>query len=107
MKMHRRWRRALRAIERDLADSDPGLEEFFFQFALLARGQKVPRVEKVRVWPARWIASDGRRVPSDRASEDWRGWLWTFLYSAITLAAMSFAMCLTGPGRGLLRSVVR
>ena len=50
-----RWR-ALRQIERDLADSNPGLEALFFSFTQQAQSQKMPRVEKVRSKPLRLLA---------------------------------------------------
>jgi hypothetical protein len=38
-------RRALRDIARDLADSDPRLDELFLSFNQLASGGKMPRAE--------------------------------------------------------------
>ena len=61
MSLHLGRRRALRAIARDLADSDPRLDELFFCFAQLARGGKMPRTEKIRTRPFRLIAQMGRR----------------------------------------------
>jgi hypothetical protein len=54
-------RRALRDIARDLADSDPRLDELFFSFTQLASGGKTPRAEKIRSTPLRLIARMGQR----------------------------------------------
>ena len=64
-------RRALRDIARDLADSDPRLDELFFSFAQLAGGGKMSRAEKIRTRPLRLIARMGRREPL--ASDDFHG----------------------------------
>jgi len=53
--------RALRGIERDLADSDPGLNASFLTFAAHAGRPVVPRVEKIRAWPLRIFARLRRR----------------------------------------------
>jgi hypothetical protein len=50
-----RWR-ALRQIERDLVELDPGLEALFFSFTQQAEGRQMPRVEKVRSKPLRLLA---------------------------------------------------
>jgi hypothetical protein len=55
--------RDLRDIERDLADSDPHLDELFFSFAQLVRGEKMPRTERIRTRPLRL----GRRTGPRRA----------------------------------------
>lgn len=65
--LHVGWRRALRDIERDLADSDPPLDELFFSFAQQARGEKMPRTEKIRTKPLGLIARLGRRAGRRRA----------------------------------------
>jgi hypothetical protein len=64
-------RRALRDIARDLADSDPRLDELFFSFTQLASGGKMPRVEKIRTRPLGLIARMGRR--ERLASDDFQG----------------------------------
>ncbi len=61
MSLHLGRRRVLRDIARDLADSDPRLDELFFSFAQLARGGKMPRAEKIRIRPLRLIAQMGWR----------------------------------------------
>jgi hypothetical protein len=50
-----RWR-ALRQIERDLVELDPGLEALFFSFTQQAESRQRPRVEKVRSKPLRLLA---------------------------------------------------
>ena len=54
------WRRGqlrtLRRIERDLADSDPGLEALFLAFARRARGRDIPHAEKLDNGPLRMLA---------------------------------------------------
>ena len=68
-------RRALRGIARDLADSDPRLDELFFSFTQLAGGGKMPRAEKIRTRPLRVITRPGRSarrqvIPSARPPGD-------------------------------------
>ena len=53
--------RALRDIARDLADSDPRLDELFLSFNQLASGGKMPRAEKIRTRPLGLITRMGRR----------------------------------------------
>jgi hypothetical protein len=67
----RRGRRALRGIERDLADSDPRLSMLFVSFAELAKGEEMPGMEKIRTRPLRLL---GRLRLADRyrSGEDWR-----------------------------------
>lgn len=54
------WRRdqlrTLRRIERDLADSDPGLEALFLAFARRAGRRDIPRAEKPADGPLRMLA---------------------------------------------------
>jgi hypothetical protein len=64
-------RRALRDIARELADSDPRLDELFFSFSKLASGGKMPRAEKIRTRSLRLIARLGRRERP--ASDDFQG----------------------------------
>ena len=64
-------RRTLRDIARDLADSDPRLDELFFSFTQLASGGKIPRVEKIRTRPLRLIARMGQRERLE--SDDFQG----------------------------------
>jgi hypothetical protein len=74
------WRpgrqRALADIARDLADSDPRLDDLFFSFNQRARGRKMPRTEKIRARPLGLIARIGHRVrpaPDDFKMAGW--WL--------------------------------
>jgi hypothetical protein len=68
--------RALRGIERDLAASDPGLDELFRRFAERTGERDVPRAENVAPWPFRVLArlSRGRSVTGrvrDWVAENW------------------------------------
>jgi hypothetical protein len=49
-------RRSLRAIERNLADSDPSLTKLFSTFTALAQGKQRGRVETVKARPLRALA---------------------------------------------------
>jgi hypothetical protein len=55
-------RRVLGRIERDLADSDPRLDDLFLSFNQRASGGKMPRTEKIRTGPLGLIARMGCRV---------------------------------------------
>jgi hypothetical protein len=55
-------KRALGDIERDLADTDPRLDDLFFSFNERASGGKMPRAEKIRTGPLGLIARLGGRV---------------------------------------------
>jgi hypothetical protein len=63
-------RRALREIERDLADSDPRLDELFLLFTGMARGAKMPGAEKIRTIRLRLLARPGPRPDRHQAGED-------------------------------------
>ena len=67
MSRRRVRKRALGDIARDLADSDPRLDELFLSFNQRASGGKMPRAERIRAGPLGLIARIGRRVrpPSD------------------------------------------
>jgi hypothetical protein len=54
--LRRRQLRTLRRIERDVADSDPGLDALFRAFARHAARREMPRVEKVDYRPFRILA---------------------------------------------------
>jgi hypothetical protein len=71
MSLHLGRRRALRDIARDLADSDPRLDELFRSFTQRANGGKMPRAEKIRARPLRLIARMSRRERP--ASDDIQG----------------------------------
>jgi hypothetical protein len=62
--LSRRQLRTLHGIERDLACSDPRLNEFFLLFSGGFRGYEMPRVERVSRWPSRMLARlwGGRNV---------------------------------------------
>jgi hypothetical protein len=60
-------RRALHEIERDLAASDQHLDALFFWFARQARGEKIPRTERISARPLRWAARLGRDAGRRRA----------------------------------------
>jgi hypothetical protein len=67
--LRRRQQRVLRAIERDLSDSDPGLYAFFSLFAGRTGGCDLRWVEEIdrrRLWP--WRRGERRR------SERMRDW---------------------------------
>jgi hypothetical protein len=70
-------RRALRGIERDLAASDPRLDELFLLFAGLARGAKILASEKIRTTPRRLLARLGPQADRHRTGEDGRAQPWT------------------------------
>ncbi len=55
-------RRALRDIERALADSDPRLCELFLYFNERTSGGKIPCTEKIRARPLGLLARIGRRM---------------------------------------------
>ena len=59
MNLRLRHRRSLRAIERDLADSDPPLMKLFSAFTVLAQGEERCRAEKVKARPLRAGAAVG------------------------------------------------
>ena len=56
MNLRLRHRRSLRAIERNLADSDPSLTELFSAFTVLAQGEERGRAETVKARPLRALA---------------------------------------------------
>jgi hypothetical protein len=56
MNLRLRHRRTLRAIERNLADSDPSLTKLFSTFTVLAQGEERGRAEKVKARPLRALA---------------------------------------------------
>jgi len=53
MNLRLRPRRSLRAIERNLAASDPSLTRLFSIFTVLAHGEERGRAEKVKAGPLR------------------------------------------------------
>lgn len=75
---------ALRQMERDLAASDPRLDELFLDFARQAGQGTMPPAEKIRTLRQGWV---------ERLGE--------ILRCAVTLMALTCEMCLAGfrPGR--------
>jgi hypothetical protein len=55
-------RRALSDIGRELADSDPRLDELFLYFNERASSGKIPCTEKIRARPLGLLARIGRRM---------------------------------------------
>ena len=107
MRLDRSGRRALREFERDLADSDPCLNELFSSFTLQGRGQKMPGVEKIRARPVQRIARAGRCGDSHGAATGWGSRLLTMLRVLVALVAMTCSLCFTGSGRSLSRTSAR
>jgi hypothetical protein len=75
--LRRRQQRVLRAIERDVADSDPGLYAFFDSFAQRTGGCDLCWVEEIdrrRLWPwrrpAEWRWNERMK---DWYAERWSG----------------------------------
>jgi hypothetical protein len=62
MSWHLGRQRALGDIARDLADTDPRLDELFLSFNDRACGWKMPKTEKIRTGPLGLITRMGRRV---------------------------------------------
>ena len=56
MNLRLRHRRSLRAIERNLADSDPSLTKLFSTFTARAQGEERGRAENVKARPLRALA---------------------------------------------------
>lgn len=78
MNLRRPQQRTLRGIERDLADSDPGLDALFLSFARHVTRREVPQAEKISHWPLRMLARlrlrRGRtraERTTDRCAENW------------------------------------
>jgi hypothetical protein len=59
----RRQHRILAEIRCALRRSDPALVARFTMFTRLTRDEEMPRVERIRLWPLRWVVSAfGRRL---------------------------------------------
>jgi len=56
MSLRRRRSRALRRIERHLAESDPDLDGLFLSFAARTGRRWTPPVEQIAPWPHRLLA---------------------------------------------------
>ena len=75
MSLRRRQLRILRGIERDLADSDPGLDALYQGFARRTTGRDLRWLEKVdrrwfRIFSRRRKRSLGERM-KDWTAENW------------------------------------
>jgi hypothetical protein len=69
--------RALRGIERDLADSEPDLDALFGSFATQGGRSKAPRAEKIGARPLWIFARLRRRRPLTERMKDWSAQNWT------------------------------
>jgi hypothetical protein len=75
--LRRRQLRILRGMERDLADSDPGLDALFLRFARRTTGHDMRWVEKIHAKQRRWLVFRRRPEPSagepvtDQSAENW------------------------------------
>ena len=76
MSLRRRQLRILRGMERELADSDPGLDALFLGFARRTNGHDMRWVEMIDR-RRRWLFFRRRQAPSpgerikDRSAENW------------------------------------
>ena len=77
MSLRRSQLRALRGIERDLADSEPDLDALFGSFAPQGGRSKAPRMEKIGVRPLRIFARLWCRRPITERMKDWSAQNWT------------------------------
>jgi hypothetical protein len=75
--LRRRQLRILRGIERDIADSDPGLEALYLGFARRTGGHDLRWVERIDVKRWRWLffrprqEADPGEPMKDRSAENW------------------------------------
>ena len=76
MSLRRRQLRILRGIERDISDSDPGLDALYLGFARRTGGQDMRWVEKID-HGRRWLFFRRRPEPAlgeqvtDQSAENW------------------------------------
>ena len=70
MSRRRRWLRTLREIERDLSDSDRGLDALFRSFARSTGGRDMSWVEKVDRRRFLMFGRRCERTPTERV-KDW------------------------------------
>lgn len=87
--------RALRLIERDLADTDPQLAALFSTFTVRTRDQELPAREMLRTGPVRALARRMQPASAARLSGGWRMWL------APGLALMVMAILCTLAAAGI------
>jgi hypothetical protein len=76
VRLRRGQLRALRGIERDLAESDPRLNAYFLSFDAHAGRPMIPKVEKIGKGPLRIFARLRRRRTlaermKDRHAQNW------------------------------------
>ena len=76
MTTRRRWLRTLQGIERDLADSDPGLDALFRSFARRTGGRDMSWVEKLDRRRFPWFGRRRGRTLTERM-KDWTAENWT------------------------------
>jgi len=93
------WRRALRAIERDLTDADPRLARLFSMFTALAEGEGLPSAERLKhrgIGVLLALAAD-----ADRPLTCWRSMVWPVLLvvTALTVACTLVVVGAQGNGR--------
>jgi hypothetical protein len=69
--LSRRQLRTLRAIERQLAHSEPDLEASFWSFFVQARGRGMPGVEHVASRPSRALVPRWRGRSVTERVKDW------------------------------------
>lgn len=67
--------RALRLIERDLADTDPQMAALFSTFTVRTRDQELPAREMIRAGPVRALVRRMQPGSPVRPSGAWRVWL--------------------------------
>lgn len=91
------WRRAVRGIEKDLADSDPRLQALFSTFTLFTRDAQRPRAERLLSGPAGVLALVWRTVRLHWPVVSWRRLRWVVLCAA-ALAALVCTAAVTGAG---------
>ncbi len=72
MNLRLRHRRTLRAIERNLADSDSSLTKLFSTFTVLAQGEERGRAEEVKARPLRVLARRLATALEFDSADPWR-----------------------------------
>jgi hypothetical protein len=99
--------RVLREIERDLTVSDPHLAALLRVFTILAKDQRMPRVERMRRGPLGLLSRRRRDTPrrpgTRRAGERWRTALLAVFSGSMALGVVTYGGLSYGPGTGNLR----